>query len=183
MNVEKTRSQFEAKIMQPAESDDNEIWAFVVLPKDVSAKLPRRGRTSIDGNMNGASFRALLEPDGKKSHWLKIKPELLQASGQKIGDVSNFEIIAVEAEPEPEVPEDLRKALESCPGANATWKDTTTIARLDWVHWITTAKQAKTRAKRINDACDKLAKGEKRVCCFDPSGFYSKAFSAPKVDR
>jgi hypothetical protein len=26
-----------------------------------------------------------------------------------------------------------------------------------------------------------LASGKGRVCCFDPSGFYSKAFSAPKA--
>ncbi len=25
-----------------------------------------------------------------------------------------------------------------------------------------------------------LASGKRRVCCFDPSGFYSKAFKAPQ---
>lgn len=53
------------------------------------------------------------------------------------------------------------------------------LARVDWIHWIVSAKQAKTRAKRISDACSKLAAGERRVCCFDVSGFYSKALKAP----
>jgi len=56
------------------------------------------------------------------------------------------------------------------PPARATWEATTTIARIDWIHWIESAKQAKTRASRIADAADMLASGKKRVCCFDPSG-------------
>jgi len=76
----------------------------------------------------------------------------------------------------------LREALKTSPEALATWEATTTLARVDWIHWVVTAKQAKTRAKRINDALDKLASGEKRVCCFDPSGFYSKALKAPEAE-
>jgi uncharacterized protein YdeI (YjbR/CyaY-like superfamily) len=89
--------------------------------------------------------------------------------------------MSVEQEPEPEIPSDLQEALAAAPEARAVWDDTTTIARLDWIHWITSAKQSKTRAKRISDACDMLASGKRRVCCFDPSGYYSKAFSAPKA--
>jgi hypothetical protein len=51
------------------------------------------------------------------------------------------------------------------------------------VHWIESAKQAKTRAKRVEGACDMLAKGKRRVCCFDPSGYYSKAFAAPQAEE
>ncbi|MGH8162111.1 MAG: YdeI/OmpD-associated family protein, partial [Gammaproteobacteria bacterium] len=42
-------------------------------------------------------------------------------------------------------------------------------------------KQSKTRTRRIDNACDMLASGKRRVCCFDPSGFYSKSFGAPKA--
>ncbi|MDQ9170771.1 YdeI/OmpD-associated family protein [Oxalobacteraceae bacterium R-40] len=87
----------------------------------------------------------------------------------------------VELEPEPDVPADLREALEASPESRTTWNGTTTIARLGWIHWIASAKQEKTRKKRINDACEMLALGEKRVCCFDPSGYYSKAFSTPQI--
>ena len=123
----------------------------------------------------------MLEPDGRKSHWLKINEKLLKDSGAGFGDVAHFEIMAVEQEPEPQVPADLLKALQVDPDAQATWEATTAIARLDWIHWITSAKQAKTRMKRISDACDMLAAGKKRVCCFDPSGYYSKVFSAPQA--
>jgi uncharacterized protein YdeI (YjbR/CyaY-like superfamily) len=79
------------------------------------------------------------------------------------------------------LPGDLLEALASSPAAKATWDQTTTIARLDWIHWIESAKQARTRERRVRNACDMLASGKKRVCCFDPSGYYSKSLSAPKA--
>ncbi|MCP8687305.1 YdeI/OmpD-associated family protein [Marinobacterium sedimentorum] len=182
MTQQATKSEFYARLLRPKESGGGSAWAFVVLPHEASAKLPRRGRTSVSGAINGQAFKALLEPDGQKGHWLRIGADLLQSSGARIGDDVHFEIMAVEQEPEPKVPDDLSQALDAAPQSRATWDATTTIARLDWIHWITSAKQAKTRAKRINDACDMLAAGKKRVCCFDPSGFYSKAFSAPQHD-
>ncbi len=133
--------------------------------------------------MNGHCFQATLEPDGQLSHWLRVNKELLETAGATMGDNATFEIMAVTQEPEPEIPLDFEEALTAAPEARAIWDDTTTLARLDWIHWITSAKQSKTRAKRISDACDMLASGKRRVCCFDPSGYYSKAFSAPKAEE
>jgi hypothetical protein len=131
--------------------------------------------------MNGYSFRATLEPTGQLSHWLRVSRELREAAGADIGDVVEMEITPVEQEPEPEIPSDFLAALTANPDARTVWDDTTAIARLDWIHWITSAKQAKTRVQRISNACDMLASGKRRVCCFDPSGYYSKAFSAPEA--
>jgi hypothetical protein len=183
MTKNETASRFKAKLLRPAATataGSDKRWAFVVLPKDASAKLPRRGRTTVVGTMNGEGFQATLEPDGQLSHWLQVNPELLEAAGANFGDTMAFEIMALEHEPEPDVPSDLLEALATSPEARATWVATTTLARLDWIHWITSAKQAKTRSKRVDDACDMLTSGKRRVCCFDPSGFYSKALSAPK---
>jgi hypothetical protein len=180
MSRSDTRSTFEAPLLRAAKPSDGAPLTFVLVPKAASAKLPRRGRTTVDGTLAGAPFRATLEPDGQLSHWLPIDPALLAATGREVGDTVTFEIASVEAEPEPAVPEDLARALAASPDALAVWNDTTTVARVDWIHWVVTAKQAKTRAKRIADACDMLASGKKRVCCFDPSGFYSKALAAPK---
>lgn len=176
-----TRSEFDATLLCPKAPGDESGWAFVVLPLEVSAKLPRRGRTSIEGKVNGQSFTATLEPDGKKSHWLRLDADLLKQAQSHFGDTVHFEIQALEKEPDPEVPEDLLEALTACPEALETWNNITTLARVDWIHWATSAKQAKTRVKRINEACDKLRGGQKEVCCFDNSGFYSKAFKAPQA--
>ena len=174
-------SCFSARLLRPAKLLGDELWAFVVLPREASERLPRRGRTSVEGTLDGYPFHATLEPDGKLSHWLQIGAELLKTAGAGFGDIVRIEIRPMAQEPKPAVPADLRAALATSPEASATWDDTTTIARLDWIHWITSAKQARTRLRRIQDARQMLASGKRRVCCFDPSGYYSKAFGAPEA--
>ena len=174
-------SRFEATLHRPAEAGGQAPWTFVRLPKNVSDSLPRRGRTSVRGTLNGEAFVARLEPDGQLGHWLKVGAALAEAAAVEAGDRVRIEVEPVAPEPEPALPEDLRAALEAAPEAFAVWTATTTIARVDWIHWIESARQAKTRAKRVQDACDMLASGKRRVCCFDPSGFYSKAFAPPRA--
>jgi uncharacterized protein YdeI (YjbR/CyaY-like superfamily) len=133
--------------------------------------------TTVEGTINGFAFRATLEPDGQKSHWLRVNQKMREAAGADAGDVVTLEIAPVEEEHR--VPGDLRKALAGAPKARALWSDITLIARRDWIHWITSAKRRETRARRVKNACAMLAAGKRRVCCFDRSGFYSKSFSSP----
>jgi hypothetical protein len=127
---------FKAKLFQPAESERGDSWTFLTLPKNASAKLPSRGMTAIEGTINGFDFQATLEPDGQKSHWLKVDRKLREAAGAAVGDVATLEIAPAEEEPELKVPTDLRKALAAAPKARALWSDITPIARRDWIHWI-----------------------------------------------
>lgn len=174
-------STFKAKLQRPVKPGDDDSWAFLVLPKSASEMLPRRGRTSVHGAINGHSFQATLEPDGQRSHWLRVGRELRERAGAGFGETVTVQIAPVTPEPEPTPPDDLQRALAACPDAKSTWEATTTIARVDWIHWVESAKQAKTRKSRIENACDMLAEGKKRVCCFDQSGYYSKSLSAPKA--
>jgi len=176
-----TTIPFKAKLQRPAEPKDAS-WTFLVLPKSVSTKLPTRSMVTVDGSLAGAPFQATLEPDGAGSHWLKVEKKLREAAGVEPGETVDLEIAPVKEEPEPKVPSDLRDALRSNPSALATWKDITPVARRDWIHWITSGKKAETRVKRIGVACDKLACGDRRACCFDRSGQYSRGnMGAPKA--
>jgi hypothetical protein len=175
------RIRFKAKLLRPAESEKDGSWTFLILPKAASAKLPSRGMTAIEGTINGKPFQAWLEPDGQKSHWLKVDRKLREAASAEPGDDVTLDIASAAEEPEPIVPADLRKALAVAPKARALWTDITRNARRDWIHWITSAKQPETRVRRIKNACSMLAAGKRRVCCFDRSGFYSKSMSAPKA--
>ena len=171
-----------AKLMLPAERAKANSWTFLTLSKEASAKLPSRSMTAIEGTINGFPFQAVLEPDGQKSHWLKVDRKLSDAAGAEAGDVVALEITPAAEEPEPEVPADLRTALATAlPKARTVWEDITPIARRDWIHWMTSAKQAETRARRIKNACSMLAAGKRRACCFDRSGYFSKSLSAPKA--
>ena len=86
--------------------------------------------------------------------------------------------------PEPEFsarrfPPRVRKSAS--PAAKATWDAATTVARRDWIAWMTSGKKAETRGKRLHAAIDMLEHGKKRVCCFDRSGMYGNNFSAPEA--
>ena len=177
-----SKIRFKAKLFRPAESAKADSWTFLILPKDASAKLPSRSVTPIEGTINGFPFQATLEPDGQKSHWLKVDRKLREAAGAEAGDVVTLEIAPAPEDTEPKVPADLKKALAvASPKARALWSDITPNGRRDWIFWITSAKQEETRARRVKNACSMLAAGKRRVCCFDRSGFYSKSMSAPKA--
>lgn len=174
--------RFKAKLFRPAESEKEGSWMFLILPKTASARLPSRGMTAIEGTINGSPFQATLEPDGQKSHWLKVNRKMSEAAGANAGDIVTLEIAPALKELETLVPPELRKALaNAAPKARSLWSDITPAARRDWIHWITSAKQEETRTRRIKNACSMLASGKRRPCCFDKSGFYSKSMSAPKA--
>jgi hypothetical protein len=172
---------FSATLLRPA-TPAKAGWRFLVLPAAASAKLPSRGQVSVEGTFAGSPFGATLAPDGNGGHWLKVEPALLKAARAEAGDVVAVEVapVAPGMEPEPAVPPDLRKALASAPaGARQAWSDITPAARRDWIAWITSARHEATRARRIASACDMLASGKRRPCCFDRSGMYGKSMSCP----
>jgi hypothetical protein len=178
-----SKIRFSATLLRPAATAKAVAWTFLTLPKEASGELPSRGMTSVEGTFNGLAFRATLEPDGQGGHWLKVDRKLRTAAGAEAGDVVSLEIAPVAEEPEPRVPADLRKALAAAhPKARAAWSDIRPVARRDWIQWIDSAKREETRLKRIASACDMLAKGKRRPCCFDRSGMYAKSLSCPVAD-
>jgi hypothetical protein len=175
--------RFSATLYRPVAAAKAVAWAFLRLPEEASAKLPSRGMTSVEGTFNGLAYRGTLEPDGQGGHWLKVDRKLREAAGAEPGDVVSLEIAPVAEEPEPTVPADLRTALAAAdPQTWAVWSDITPVARRDWIQWIESAKREATRLKRIENACDMLAKGKRRPCCFDRSGMYAKSISCPVAD-
>jgi len=175
--------RFSAPLFRPAATAKAVSWTFLTLPKEASAKLPSRGQTTVEGTLNGRPLRATLEPDGQGGHWLKVDRKMREAAGAEAGDVVTLEIAPVAEEPEPKMPADLRKALAAASKALEVWSDITPAARRDFIHWIVSAKQAETRARRVRNACSMLAAGKRRPCCFDRSGMYSNSLSCPVADE
>ncbi len=142
-------------------------WIIVKLPQSASDKLPSRGMVMVEGTINDAHFQAPLEPDGKKSHWLRIDKKIQQSLPAKVGDKVTLAIEPSKEWPEPEVPSDLQKALADIPPAKNFWQVITPMARWDWIRWIGATKNPDTRQRRIEVACSKLKAGSRRPCCFN----------------
>src|SRR5512140_1776222 len=112
------------------------------LPESASAELPSRGMTMVSGTINGAPFQAVLEPDGRyapgqrSSHWFSPDEKLLEDALARAGDTVQVALQPTQEWIEPEVPEDLQRALATSPKAEIVWKEITPLARWDWIRWI-----------------------------------------------
>ncbi len=148
-------------------------WTILRLPEEASARLPSRGMTMVSGTINGVPFKAVLEPDGKygagkkPSHWFRPDKRLLDEAHAAPGDRVRISLEPTNEWIEPEIPEDVKKALSFSPKAQELWNDITPLARWDWIRWIRAVKTSETRQKHIEVMLDKLNKGMRRPCCFN----------------
>jgi hypothetical protein len=133
--------RFEAQVHRSGGS------AILRLPDDASAQLPSRGQVAVNGVMNGQAFQTVLEPDGRRGHWLKVDKKLRQALAVRDGDTVALEVEPARDWPEPDMPEDFRTALAGAPDISELWKSITPMARWEWVRWINATKNLQTRER------------------------------------
>lgn len=137
------------------------------LPDAASAQLPSRGQVAVQAVMNDHPFDTVLEPDGRKGHWLAINGDV-----QKALSLDDIAAVTLDLElskqwPEPDVPEDLEAALAEAGDVSDTWQGITPMARWEWVRSIRATKSPETRDRRIDVSISKLRSGKRRPCCFD----------------
>lgn len=65
-----------------------------------------------------------------------------------------------------EIPDDVRRELLSDDGLLERWNNLTPIQRNEWICWIETVKQKKTREDHIQRMKAELMQGKKRPCCW-----------------
>ena len=153
--------RFEAKLTKIGS------WTLLRLPQSASAKLPSRGMVMVEGTINDFRFQAALEPDGRGSHWFRVDKTMREEAHADAGDTVTLAIEPSSEWPKPKIPEDLKNALTTVPQAHSLWMKITPNAQWDWIRWIRATKQPETRKRRIEIACSKLKKGERRPCCFN----------------
>lgn len=142
------------------------LLKVIRLPLSASKELPSRGMVMIQGTINGIPFKTWLEPDGNESHWFEVSDILSTQVGVIIGQTVSLAVEPIKEWIEPVIPDDIMEAIIKS-GLINQWNALTTKARWEWFRWIRSTKNASTRQKRIDVACSKLQKGDKRPCCFD----------------
>lgn len=142
---------------------------IIPLPEEASAQLPSRGQVAAQAVLNGHEYTTVIEPDGRKGHWLRVEQELQEARPLNAGDGVTFTLTPTtnKAWPEPEIPEDLGAALDDAGDLKTTWASITPMARWEWVRWVGSTRNPDTRARRVEVSIDKLRGGKRRPCCFD----------------
>lgn len=99
---------------------------------------------------------------------MRVDDELQRESGAKAGDMVSVEFVTSSSWPEPIVPRDLMKALETAPEkVRRKWQEITPMARWEWIRWMNATLSQETRAVRIEKTISKLAGKYRRPCCFN----------------
>lgn len=151
------------------------------LPADASASLPSRGQVAVTGSANGHDFSTVVEPDGRRGHWIRIDDALREAIAVEAGGTVELELTPTKEWPEPAVPEDLQAALDHAPDTEDVWSSITPMARWEWVRWVKATKNPQTRERRVDVTISKLRDGKRRPCCFDLSSCTEPALAKSGV--
>lgn len=158
-----TTISFEGKVQRIGDR------TLVRLPAAASTQLPSRGQVAVHATLSGQAFATVLEPDGRRGHWVALDRELVQSLALGVDDAVTIEVQATKAWPEPKLPDDLKAALSEASDINDQWDDITAMARWEWVRWVNATQNPQTRQRRVEVTISKLRDGKRRPCCFDLS--------------
>ncbi len=165
-----TRGAELAPIRFEAELSAIDGASLVRLPESASEQLPSRGQVAVHATVDGHPFETVVEPDGRRGHWVRVDRPLQEAAGIGPGDTAELTLEVAPDWPEPEVPEDLVAALAAAPARiRDVWDDITPMARWGWVRWVRATRNHATRQRRVEVSISKMDCGKRRPCCFDLS--------------
>lgn len=139
---------------------------IIRLPKEISEKLPSRGMVMAEVSVKAFKYQVPLEPDGQRGHWFEIDHDINENFKLKPEDITELILEVINDWQEPEMPLDFMLAIEK-DDLMETWGMLTPKAKWDWLRFIRSTKVMNTRNKRIEVACSKLKKNDKRPCCFN----------------
>ncbi len=141
---------------------------LVQLPSGASQELPSRGQVAVRASIAGHDVDTVVEPDGRRGHWIRIDEAVGRAAGAGPGETVEVRLDVAEQWPEPDVPDDLAEALDRAPDKIRTvWDDITPMARWEWVRWVQATRNPSTRERRVEVSISKMEHGKRRPCCFD----------------
>ena len=142
--------------------------ALVRLPASASRQLPSRGQVAVRATLEGHPFETVVEPDGRRGHWIRLGSAIRHVSGIAPGDTVELTLDVAPEWPEPAVPTDLTAALGAAPAAvREVWDEITPQARWEWVRWVRQTRNEATRRRRVEVTISKIDAGKRRPCCFD----------------
>jgi hypothetical protein len=142
-----TRGAELAPIRFEAELSTIDDTSLLRLPEAASEQLPSRGQVAVHATLDGHWFETVVEPDGRRGHWVRVERPLEQAAGIGPGDTAELTLEVAPHWPEPDVPEDLAAALAAAPARiRDVWEDITPMARWEWVRWVRATRNPATAA-------------------------------------
>lgn len=133
----------------------------IEVPEDVVEALGAGKRPAVKVSVGAHTYRTTVAPMAGK-FYLPLSRENREAAGVRAEDDVEVEI---DLDTEPRVmepPHDLAQALSLDEAAEEFFDSLSYSHRRAYVDWITSAKKPETRERRIGQAIEMLADGQKR---------------------
>ena len=134
--------------------------AYVLFPHDVQAEFGTKGRVPVKATFDGAAYTGTMIKYGHPLHMLPILKAIREQIGKQPGDAVEVEVQRDVAERVLDVPEDLCRLLKK-EKLFAVFEKLSYTNRREYCRWITEAKRAETRSKRLEKAAEMLRAGVK----------------------
>lgn len=136
------------------------------LPIEISEGFPSRGLHMAEGNLLGKPFVFPLEPDGRGSHFIELSKEQRDEIQKNSLEEVDLDLELLQHWPDPPLSKELKEQLVK-DQLEETWSSLTVKAKWEWIRWIRSTKNEKTKEKRIQVTSSKLQAGQRRPCCFN----------------
>jgi len=128
-------------------------WSGLAVPSDL---LGTRGRLWLRGTLEGHAFWVAAQPMGDGNHWVTVNRQMRAEMGLAGDEEVEAVFVKADGPPTLTVPEELERALEGRPDAQALFEGMSHNHRKEYINWVKEAKRPETRARRAADAMDRI---------------------------
>ena len=152
--------RFTTTILQFAQNADKTGWTYIKVPAEVAQQIKPGHKKSfrVKGKLDNYPIKSVaIMPMGDGAFILAFNAAMRKATGKRRGATLK---VALEADNDDlQIDAEFMECLQDEPAALAWFNKLTPGHRLYFNRWIESAKTAPTKAKRIAQALDGLAKG------------------------
>lgn len=143
--------KFEAIIKQHEGKDAT----YIEVPFDVEKEFNAK-RVKVKAHFDGVEYRGSIVKMGSPCYMIGLTKDMRKQIGKEAGDSVFVEVEEDEDVRVIELPEDFKEAIDENTDAKEFYDSLSYSAQRKYFQWITSAKKAETREKRIVEAVIKL---------------------------
>lgn len=137
--------EFDALIMK----QDKINAAFIEIPFSVEEAFGTKGQVKVSATFDGIEYRGSLARMGHPCHILGLTQKIREAIGKAPGEIVHVVLKRDAQDRIVAIPQDLLPLLLENPKAMDCFESLSYTNKKKYADWITDAKKAETRAKRL----------------------------------
>jgi hypothetical protein len=130
--------------------------AMVLIPPDVATALGELKQMRVFGTVNGVQYRSSTMPYGGRGLFMGVHRATREAAGAAFGDVVEVQVTRDDSPRMLELAPELEAAFAAEPALREGFEALSFSRRRDLASPIAEAKRPETRARRLQNALDRL---------------------------